>query len=107
MPEWQAPAVVLAARPYGEGDALVTVLTEIEGLRRGLARGGGARAQASLWQPGNLVQARWVARLSDQLGTMSAELVHPGAALAMDDALALGVLSAACVVAEGAPAASG
>lgn len=102
MPEWQAPAVILAARPYGEGDALVTVLTEVEGLRRGLARGGGARAQASLWQPGNLVQARWVARLSDQLGTMSAELVHPGAALAMDDALALGVLSAACAVAEGA-----
>lgn len=102
MPEWQAPAVVLAARPYGEGDALVTVLTEMEGLRRGLARGGGSRAQASLWQPGNLVQARWVARLADQLGALSAELVHPGAALAMDDPVALGVLSAACAVAEGA-----
>lgn len=102
MPEWQAPAVVLAARPYGEGDALVTVLTETEGLRRGLARGGESRAQASLWQPGNLVQARWVARLADQLGALSAELVHPGAALAMDDPMALGVLSAACAVAEGA-----
>lgn len=94
--------MVLAARPYGEGDALVTVLTEHEGLRRGLARGGGSRGQASLWQPGNLVQARWVARLADQLGALSAELVHPGAALAMDDAIALGVLSAACAVAEGA-----
>jgi len=102
MPEWQAPAIVLAARPYGEGDALVTVLTEAEGLRRGLAKGGGSRAQASLWQPGNLVQARWIARLADQLGALSAELVHPGAALAMDDAVALGVLSAACAVAEGA-----
>ncbi len=102
MPEWQAPAVVLAARPYGEGDALVTVLTEHEGLRRGLARGGGSRGQASLWQPGNLVQARWIARLADQLGALSAELVHPGAALAMDDAVALGVLSAACAVSEGA-----
>lgn len=102
MPEWQAPAVVLAARPYGEGGALVTVLTEMEGLRRGLARGGGSRAQASLWQPGNLVLARWVARLADQLGALSAELVHPGAALAMDNPMALGVLSAACAVAEGA-----
>ncbi len=102
MPEWQAPAVVLAARPYGEGDALVTVLTEAEGLRRGLARGGGSRGQAALWQPGNLVQARWIARLADQLGALSAELVHPGAALAMDDPIALGVLSAACTVAEGA-----
>ena len=100
--EWEAPAVVLDARPYNEGDALVTVLTEAHGAHRGLARGGGSRAQASLWQRGNLVQARWVARLADQLGSLTAELVHPGAALAMDDALALAILSAACAVAEGA-----
>ena len=100
--EWEAPAVVLDSRPYGEGNALVTVLTEAHGAYRGLARGGGSRAQASLWQPGNLVQARWVARLADQLGSLAAELVHPGAALAMDDPLALSVLSAACAVAEGA-----
>ncbi len=102
MPEWDAPAVILAARAYGEGDALVTLLTEAHGPHRGLARGGGSRSQASLWQPGNLVQARWVARLNDQLGAFSAELVHPGAALAMDDKLALAVLSSACAVAEGA-----
>lgn len=100
--EWQAPAVVLSARPYNEGDALVTVLTEVQGLHSGLARGGSSRAQASTWQPGNLVQARWVGRLPDQLGSITAELVHPGAALAMEDALALATLSAACSVAAGA-----
>ena len=100
--EWDAPAVVLDSRPYGEGNALVTVLTEAHGPYRGLARGGGSRAQASLWQAGNLVQARWVARLADQLGSLTAELVHPGAALAMDDPVALAMLSAACAVAEGA-----
>jgi DNA repair protein RecO (recombination protein O) len=100
--EWEAPAVVLAARPYNEGDALVTVLTELHGNHHGLARGGSSRSQASTWQPGNLVQARWVARLPDQLGSMTAELVHPGAALAMDDALSLAILSAACAVADGA-----
>ena len=100
--EWDTPAVVLAARPYGEGDALATVLTEPHGAHRGLARGGLSRAHASLWQPGNLVQARWVARLPDQLGSLTAELVHPGAALAMDDPLALAILSSACAVAEGA-----
>ena len=102
MAEWDAPAVVLAARPYNEADALVTVLTETQGAYRGLARGGGSRSQTPLWQPGNLVQARWVARLSDQLGSMTAELVHPGAALVMDDALALAMLSSLCAVAEGA-----
>ena len=100
--EWEAPALVLAARAYNEGDALVTVMTEAHGVHRGLARGGGSRAQASLWLPGNVVQARWVARLSDQLGSMTAELVHPGAALAMDDALSLAILASACTVAEGA-----
>ncbi len=100
--EWDAPAIVLAARPYGEGDALATVLTAEHGAHRGLARGGASRSKAGIWQAGNLVQARWVARLSDQLGAFTAELVHPGAALAMDDALALAVLSSACAVAEGA-----
>lgn len=100
--DWDAPAVVLDVRPYNDADALVTVMTELHGAHRGLARGGLSRRHASLWMPGNLVQARWVARLADQLGAITAELVHPGAALAMDDALQLAVLSSACAIAEGA-----
>lgn len=100
--EWDAPGIVLATRPYGEGGALVTLLTEAHGSQRSLARGGGSRAQASLWQPGNLVQARWVARIADGLGSLTAELVHAPAALAMDDPLALAILTSACAVAEGA-----
>ena len=100
--EWSAPAIVLATAPYGEGDALATVFTEEYGVFRGLARGGLSRARAGTWQPGNLVEARWVARLADQLGSLIAELVHPAAALAMADPLGLSVLSAACAVATGA-----
>jgi DNA repair protein RecO (recombination protein O) len=100
--EWEAPGIVLAAQPYGEGDALATVLTEEHGAHRGLAKGGLSRAKANIWQPGNLVQVRWLARLHDHLGSFTAELVHPGAALAMDDAMALAILSSACAVAHGA-----
>lgn len=100
--EWESPAIVLAARQQGEANAVISVLTEAQGSHRGLARGGGSRNQVSLWLPGNLVQARWVARLQEQLGSITAELVHPGAALSMDDPLALSILSAACAVAEGA-----
>ena len=100
--EWEAPAIVLAARPYGEGDALATVLTEEHGAHRGLTRGGASRSKSAIWQPGNLLQLRWVARLADQLGSFTGELVHPGAALAMDDPLALAILASACAVAEGA-----
>jgi len=100
--EWAAPAVVLEVRPHGEGGAVVTVLTEEHGRHAGLAKGGASRAQAGLWLPGNLVEARWIARLSDQLGALSGEMVHPAAALAMDDPLALAVLSSACAIAADA-----
>jgi len=100
--EWEAAGIVLAASPYGEGDVLASVFTEAQGVHRGLARGGASRARAAIWQTGNLVEARWVARLADQLGSFTAELVHPSAALAMHDPLLLGVLAAACAVAEGA-----
>jgi len=100
--EWEAPAVVLEARPYGEGDVVAAIMTREHGSYRGLVRGGAARGRAAVWQAGNLVQARWVARLTDQLGSLTAELVHPGAALAMDNPLALAMLSSVCAVAVGA-----
>jgi DNA repair protein RecO (recombination protein O) len=100
--EWDAPAIILDVRPFGEGDAIATVLTSEHGAHRGLARGAQSKTRAATWQPGNLVQARWVGRLADQLGSLSAELVHPAAALVLDDALALATLSSACAVAEGA-----
>lgn len=100
--DWDAPAIVLEARTYGEAGAIATVFTEEHGVFRGLARGGASRAQAPLWQSGNLVRARWVARLEDQLGAVSAELVHPTAALVMENGLALGTLASACAVAAGA-----
>jgi DNA repair protein RecO (recombination protein O) len=100
--EWEAPGIILDVRPYGEGDAVATVMTEEHGAHRGLARGAQSRARLALWQPGNLIQARWVGRLADQLGAFSAEMVHPAAALALDDPLALAMLSAACAVAESA-----
>ncbi|MCC6718105.1 MAG: DNA repair protein RecO [Acetobacteraceae bacterium] len=100
--DWEAPAIILDARPYGEADAIATVMTEAHGAHRGLARGAQSRTRAALWQQGNLVQVRWVGRLSDQLGSFTAELIHPAAALVLDDALALSMLTACCAVAEGA-----
>jgi DNA repair protein RecO (recombination protein O) len=99
--EWQGPAIVLSAAPYGEGDALATVLCA-DGAWRGLARGGMSKSRAATWQTGNIVSARWVARLADQLGSFTAELVHPTAALAMADRDVLMVLEAACALAAGA-----
>jgi DNA repair protein RecO (recombination protein O) len=94
--------VLVAAVPFGEGDLVAALFTEEHGVFRGLAKGGQSRARVATWQVGNLLEARWVARLSDQLGSVTAELIHPAAALAMSDAWALAALSAACAVAAGA-----
>jgi DNA repair protein RecO (recombination protein O) len=99
--EWDAPAIVLDTRPHGEGDAVATVMTEAHGLHRGLARGGASRSKAATWQAGNLVQVQWIARLSDQLGSFTGEMIYPGAANAMQEALPLSMLTAICAVAEG------
>jgi DNA repair protein RecO (recombination protein O) len=99
--EWEAPAIVLAVRPFNEADAIAAVFTEAHGVYRGLVRGGASRRLAAVWQAGNLVQARWAARLSEQLGGLTGELVHAAAAEAMEDALTLAVLSAACAIADG------
>ncbi len=101
MIEWQEPAIVLETSPHGEGDYLVTVLTQ-HGAWRGLAKGGASRSKNAIWQRGNLLSARWVARLPEQLGILTGELVHPAAALAMQDAQMLAVLEAACALAAGA-----
>lgn len=100
--EWSAPVIVLGTRPFGEGHTVATVFGAEQGVRRGLARGGGGRRGAALWQPGNLLSARWVGRLAEQLGSLSGEMIHPTAALAMADGLQLGILNAALALVAGA-----
>jgi len=99
--DWDAPGIVLETRPFGESDAIVTVMTAEHGAYRGLARGAQSR-QAAVWQVGNLLQLRWVGRLSDQLGHFSAEPIHATAGFVMDDRLALAMLTSCCAVAAGA-----
>lgn len=100
--EWEAAALVLSVRPYGEGSALVHLLSEEHGVSHGMVRGGGSRKQAPLWQTGNLVMARWRARLSDQLGAVTAEPVQSVGARLLDLPLQLAMVSSACALADGA-----
>jgi DNA repair protein RecO (recombination protein O) len=96
--EFEGPGIVVDHAFHGEGDLVVTLLT-LEGLRRGLAKGGASRRQEAIWQVGNILAARWTARLPEQLGAYSAELVRPAAALAMQQPESLAVLRAACQLA--------
>ena len=45
--DWDAPAIILDARPYNEADAIATAMTEVHGAHRGLARGAQSRTRAA------------------------------------------------------------
>ena len=100
--EWQEPAAILEVSPYGEGDALVSLLAAEHGLWRGLVKGGTARGKTAIWQAGNLINARWTARQPENLGLFTGELAYPAAALALENRLSLAILAAACGLAAAA-----
>jgi len=96
--EWRDDALVLSVRPYGEGSAVVNLLTRERGRHAGLAQGVRGKAGRGLYEIGNRLAVDWRARLEDQLGRLSAELVTPTAALLMDDGDALTAAVACCAL---------
>ncbi len=97
--DWQDQGFILSAARFGESDAILDVLTRTHGRHLGLMKGGLARARRADIQTGNHVSVEWRARLSDQLGNYTLEMVRPYASLALDSQAALAGLSAAAAVA--------
>jgi DNA repair protein RecO (recombination protein O) len=100
--EWRDEGIVLAARLLGESGAIVSLLTREHGRHAGLARGGAGRRGRSLYQTGNRVAAQWRARLGDQLGSLSAELIEAHGSRLIEDARRLAALASAAALAEAA-----
>ncbi len=100
--DWSDQGIVLSARPHGESGLIASLLTREHGRHAGFVPGGVSRRAGPIWQPGNLLQVEWRARLSEQLGNYSAELSEAHAARALDDAAALAGLAAACAVVDAA-----
>ena len=94
--DWQDEAIVLAARHYGEHDAVLTLLTREHGRHLGLLRGGFSRRQRPIIELGNRLQANWRARLPEQLGNYQVEGLQSVAALLLDQPLRLAALASAC-----------
>lgn len=97
--EWSDRGIVLSTRRFGETGAIASLLTREHGRHAGLVRGRGAGAAS---QTGTRVNARWRARLADQLGTFTLEAEGGGPALLLDDPLRLGALVSACSLADAA-----
>lgn len=96
--QWEAEALVLAARPHGESSAIIDVFTREHGRFGGLVRGGNSRRQRPVLQPGNMVSATWRARLSEHLGVMTVDAGRAYAAEAMSEPVLLAGLSSLCAL---------
>jgi len=98
--EWIDESIVLSARPHGENAAVVTLLTAAHGRHAGLVPGGQGRTARPTLQPGNRVQAKWRARVVDQLGTYTLDLISARGALWLDVPEVLSIIGSACAVTE-------
>ena len=96
---WSSPAerccgpdegVLLAVRRHGESGAIVSVFTARHGRHAGLVRGGFGRRARPVYQPGNVLQVTWRARLAEQLGSFARRAQVPLAARLLLDPAAPG-----------------
>ena len=98
--EWSDDGIVLAARPHGEGAAVLSLLTRAHGRHPGLVRGATGGQRRSLLQPGARVHACWRSRLADALGTYTCELQAAVPVTVLADRARLDALASACAVLE-------
>ena len=91
--QWEDEGLILHVGKYSETSAIVTVFTELQGLYRAVMKGGLGKRSRGVLQPGNLVTARWNARLAEHMGNLTAETAVPVAAAVMQDALGLSVVT--------------
>ena len=85
--DWSDEAFVLSARRNGETSVVVQLLTRAHGRHSGLMRGGAGPRGRAIVETGNLVQASWRARLSEQLGQLRLELLRAHAARLIERAV--------------------
>lgn len=96
--QWTDTGILLNARPHGERSYIVTIFTENQGRYAGLFKSS-AKTKATI-QPGNLVQAKWSARLPEHLGLWQLELIESPASRILSDRLKLTALGSALSLAD-------
>ena len=97
--EISGEAIIVGMRKFGEHGAVVRLFSREHGIYAGVCKHALSSKQRGVFQLGNVVQARWHARLEEHLGTLNAELVTPIAALTLQDPhllLALSSIAALC-----------
>ncbi len=72
----ETPAIICAVRHHAEHGAIVRVMTPNHGFLVGYVRGGRSRTIRPVLIPSNLVHCTFRARTTDQLASLTVELLH-------------------------------
>lgn len=91
--QWQDEAIIISVKPFSEKEAIVEVFSRDHGVYRAIARQALSSKQRGVFQPGNLVFCRWNARLPEQMGTLTCELLESYAAYVMQSSDTLQALN--------------
>ena len=83
--EWTGEGLLIGVRRHGETSVIAEAMVVGRGRHLGLVRGGRTRRLAAALQPGNSLQLTWRARLEDQLGLFTVDLLQARAARLIDD----------------------
>lgn len=78
--EWIGEALLIGVRRHGETSLIAEAMVAGRGRSLGLVRGGRSTKLAPVLQIGNTIQLTWRARLEDQLGVFTVELMQSRAA---------------------------
>jgi DNA repair protein RecO (recombination protein O) len=100
--EWSDHGIVLSSRPHSETGLVASLLTRAHGRHAGFVPGGISRKSKPIWQPGNVVEVAWRARVAEQLGNFTGEVRESHAARVLDDAMELAGLASACAMVDAA-----
>ena len=83
--EWTGEGLLIGVRRHGESSVIAEAMVAGRGRHLGLVRGGRSRRLSPVLQPGNTIQLTWRARLEDQLGMFTVELLEARAAALIED----------------------
>lgn len=102
MENWEDQAIILGLRPHGENGGVVSLLTPEFGRHPGYVRGIHSSKMRGCLEVGNIVDVRWSARTSDQLGAVTLELVKNNSAPFLADPTKLAAIQSACGLCDAA-----
>jgi len=72
----QTQGIILSLKPHGETSAIIDIFTQQAGLIKGYVKSARSKKNSGIYQKGNLIDLTHTRRLTEQLGTITADIMQ-------------------------------